>query len=318
MTSPASYNRGAVGKHWNLTDIPVEWQGYAILLRGDLDRDLVVDEDELDLIDWISFSEAVEDFQLQAGVDPPDAKLGPNTLRRLREVFAVQAPDVLIQIGEDLVFPPPETPVSEPPGPEITGRTPGEKRICHLWNRYGKAIHQQGTAHGLSTRSALAVFSVESGKAYDPATGLLIIRYEPHIFKRRSGREVRWARGGQRQEWVNFGRAYEVDKDAALKSCSYGLPQLMGFNWEVTTHPSPRDMVLAFQSSCEEQVAGFFGFVRTNNLLRFIEREDWRAFTRRYNGPGNVDVYSGRLIRALKVIDSLHQDGAIFEIWEGG
>jgi len=77
-------------------------------------------------------------------------------------------------------------------------------------------------------------------------------------------------------------------------------------------------MVLAFQSSCEEQVAGFFGFVRTNNLLRFIEREDWRAFTRRYNGPGNVDVYSGRLIRALKVIDSLHQDGAIFEIWEGG
>ncbi len=56
------------------------------------------------------------------------------------------------------------------------GRTPGEKRICHLWNRYGKAIHQQGAAHGLSTRSALAVFSVESGKAYDPATGLRIGR----------------------------------------------------------------------------------------------------------------------------------------------
>ncbi len=314
MPSPASYNRRAVGRHWNLTDIPVEWQGYAILLRGDLDRDLVLDEDELDAIDWIAFSEAVEDFQQQAGVVPPDAKLGPDTLRRLREVFGVPAPSVLRQIGEDLVFPPAEIPVSEPPGPETIGQTPEEKRICHLWNRYGKAIHQQAAAHGLSTRSALAVFSVESRQAYDPATGLLIIRYEPHIFRRRSGREVRWERGGQRQEWANFARAYEVNKDAALASCSYGLPQLMGFNWEVTAHPSPRDMVLAFQRSCEEQVAGFFGFVRANNLLRFIETEDWRAFTRVYNGPGNVDEYSTRLIRALKIVDSLRQDGATFEI----
>ena len=47
MTSPASYNLGAVEKHWNLSDIPVEWQGYTILLRGDLDRDLALDEDEL-------------------------------------------------------------------------------------------------------------------------------------------------------------------------------------------------------------------------------------------------------------------------------
>lgn len=70
---------------------------------------------------------------------------------------------------------------------------------------------------------------------------------------------------GATQEWANFTRAYEVNKDATLVSCSYGLPQLMGFNWEVTAHPSPRDMVLAFQRSCEEQVTGFFGFVRANN-----------------------------------------------------
>ncbi len=314
MSSPASYNRRSVGKRWNLTHIPVEWQGYAILLQGDLDRDRVIDEDELDAIDWISFSEAVEDFQQQTGVDPPDGKLGPDTLGRLQEIFGVPAPKILRQLGEDFVLLPPEMPVSEPPGPETIGHTPEERRICHLWNRYGKAIHQQASGHGLTTRSALAVFSVESGKAYDPGTGLLIIRYEPHIFRRKSGREVRWERGGQRKEWANFARAYEVDKDAAVASCSYGLPQLMGFNWEVTAHTSPRDMVLAFQRSCEEQIAGFFGFVSANNLLRFIQREEWREFTRRYNGTGNVDEYSGRLIRALKVVDSLRQDGAIFEI----
>lgn len=314
MTSPAFYNRRAVGRHWNLMDIPVEWQGYAILLRGDLDRDFIVDEDELDVIDWIAFSEAVEDFQHRSGLDPPDSKLGPNTLRRLRQVFSVPVSNVLKQIGEDLIFPPAEMPVSEPPGPEIMGQTPEEKRICRLWNRYGKAIHRQAATHGISTRSALAVFSVESGRAYDPATGLIIIRYEPHVFRRRSGHDIRWKRGGQQQEWTNLERAYEVNKEAALASCSYGLPQLMGFNWEVTDHPNQREMVLAFQRSCEEQVAGFFGFVRANNLLRFIERSDWRAFTRRYNGPGNVDEYSGRLIRALKVVDSLQQDGAAFEM----
>jgi hypothetical protein len=52
MTSPASYNRRAVGKHWNLMDIPVKWQGYATLRMGDLDRDRVLEEDEMDPGMW--------------------------------------------------------------------------------------------------------------------------------------------------------------------------------------------------------------------------------------------------------------------------
>ncbi len=314
MSSPATYNRNAVGKHWHIIDIPSEWQGYAILLKGDLDRDQILDESELEGIDWIAFSEAVEDFQKMAGIALTDGKLGPDTLKHLRKEYALPSQEVLLKVGDDLVFKPSEMPVSEPPGPELVGRTAEERRICHLWNCYGKAIGRQALANGLSTDGALAVFSVESGKAYDPATGLLIIRYEPHIFRRRSGRDVPGKRGGQRQEWISFSRAYSVDEEAALSSCSYGLPQLMGFNWRVTGHSSPRDMVLAFQRSCEEQIAGFFGFVKANNLLGFIRAEDWRAFTRVYNGPGNVDVYSRRLIRALKVIANLKADGASFEL----
>jgi hypothetical protein len=312
MSSPATYNRNAVGKHWHIIDIPSEWQGYPILLKGDLDSNQILDERELDSIDWIAFSEAVEDFQKMTGIALTDGKLGPKTLKHLQDQYALPSQDVLMKVGDDLVFKPSETPVSEPPGSEITGRNAEEKRICRLWNRYGKAIGRQALANGLSTDSALAVFSVESGSAYDPATGLLIIRYEPHIFTRRSGRDVPWKRGGQRQEWRSFSRAYDVDKEAALSSCSYGLPQLMGFNWRVTEHTSPKAMVLAFQRSCEEQIAGFFGFVEANNLLRYIKAANWRAFTRAYNGPGNVDIYSGRLIRALKVIDSLKADGASF------
>lgn len=39
-----------------------------------------------------------------------------------------------------------------------------------------------------------------------------------------------------------------------------------------------------------------------------------QTFARRYNGPANVDDYSGKLNRAMKVIGSLQQDGAKFQV----
>lgn len=88
----------------------------------------------------------------------------------------------------------------------------------------------------------------------------------------------------------------------------------MGFNTWVTRFKSAREMVLAFQDSCTEQVAGFFGFVTKNRLERYIVDRDWRSFARRYNGPANVDDYSCKLNRAMKVIVSLQQDGAKFQV----
>ena len=89
MVSAATYNRQALGKIWNLHDLPEAFPGYQILLQGDLDHDLSLEPDELDRIDWIAFSEAVGDFQERAGLAPRDAKLGPVTLRRLRESYGV-------------------------------------------------------------------------------------------------------------------------------------------------------------------------------------------------------------------------------------
>jgi hypothetical protein len=311
MVSAATYNRQAWGKIWNLHDLPEEYPGYRILLQGDLDHDLSLEPDELDQIDWIAFSEAVGDFQAQAGIVPRDAKLGPVTLRRLRESYGVapKPSEILLRLGE-MEFRPATVPVSEPPGPPLVGRTPEERSVATLWNRYGAAIYRQAQAYRLPVETALAVFFVESKLAYDPKTGLVIIRFEPHIFRRKAGQRVPYSRGGQQHEWRNLARAYDLDPEAALLSTSYGLPQLMGFNWQVTRHPNVKAMVLAFQDSCEEQVAGFFAFVEQNGLGRYILDADWRNFTRRYNGPGNVAVYSDRLRRALTVVNSLQEDGA--------
>jgi hypothetical protein len=311
MGSAATYNRQAWGKIWNLQDLPEGFSGCQILLQGDLDHDLSLAPEELDQIDWIAFSEAVGEFQARAGLAPRDGKLGPVTLRRLREFYgtAPQGPEILLRLGE-MELRPATVPVSEPPGPPLMGRTPGERSIVGLWNRYGAAIYRQARVYKLPVETALAVFFVESQTAYDPRTGLVIIRFEPHIFRRKARQEASWSRGGQQAEWRNLAGAFELDPDAALLSTSYGLPQLMGFNWQVTRHPSVRAMVLAFQDSCEEQVAGFFDFVEQNGLIGSILNGDWRGFTRRYNGPGNVEAYSRRLIRALQVVNTLKEDGA--------
>jgi len=318
MSSPATFNRHALGKIWTLADLPVEWEGFQILLGGDADHDLVIDPDEVDQIDWIAFSEAVGDFQRRAKMKlvEQDSELGKNTLKVLQNFFDPQAPTpgALREFG-DLAFRAATSPVCQPPGPPLVGHTPEERAVCRMWNNYGAAIAEQAAAHGIPVESSLGVFYVESKTAYDLATGLVLLRYEPHVFKKKSGgHDVPAERGGQAAEWRNFERAFEKHTDAALRSCSYGLPQLMGFNFGVTKHHSPREMVLAFQDSCMEQVAGFFGFVKANSLLKPILKQDWRTFARIYNGNGAVDDYSGKLNRAMKVIGSLKQDGAAFKV----
>jgi hypothetical protein len=315
MVSAAIYNRQAWGKIWNLQDLPQAYPGYRILLRGDGDHDLPLTPEELDQIDWQAFAETVAAFQTQAHLTPPDGKLGPITLRRLRAFYGVvpERPSVLKQLG-DLLFGPASVPVSAPPGPPLVGRTLIERNVANLWNHYGAAIYRQAQVCRVPAATALAVFLVESNMAYDPKTGLVIIRFEPHIFQRKSGVSVPYRRGGQQDEWQNLARAYDLHAEAALLSTSYGLPQLMGFNWPVTRHPGVRDLVLAFQDSCEEQVAGFFAFVEHNGLVRFILNGDWRGFARRYNGPGNVEDYAGRLRRALEAVNRLQEEGARFAV----
>jgi hypothetical protein len=315
MTSAATYNRNAQGTIWNLSDLPAKSSLYQILLKGDLDHNVRLGPAEADQVDWDSFSNAVKDFQTERSIHPQDGKLGPATLHELRECYRSPSDqaDALASLG-NLAFRPAAVPVSPPPGSPLTGGTPEEKSVCSLWNKYGAAIYHQAQTHGLPVETALAVFFVESQMAYHPATGLIIIRFEPRIFQKYAGQSVTYTRGGQGEEWQNLGRAYDLDADAALLSTSYGLPQLMGFNWQVTRHPDVRAMVLAFQNSCEEQVAGFFGFVEHNSLVRYIRAADWRGFTKYYNGPGNIDVYSGKLTRALMVVNSLKATGARFVV----
>jgi hypothetical protein len=296
-----AYNRSRFGIGYTLRDLPLEWGGTQILSSFDLDGDLTLSKTELDAVDWAAFTEAVSEAQADAGFSgaAADGKLGPDTLAVIKAKFAAAAPaaEILLRIG-DLELPAAEERIAPPPSVVPEKGTADGVAVARLWNSYGGAILEHANAAQVEPAVALAIFAVESKRAYDPTTGLVIVRFEPKVFLRRSsGRLVTSDHSSQLAEWQAVEEAYAIDPKAALESASYGLPQLMGFNYGVTSHPDARSLLLAFQRSAREQVAGFFGFVTANKLVDEARERRFVDFARRYNGVGKEQLYAAKMKR---------------------
>lgn len=72
--------------------------------------------------------------------------------------------------------------------------------------------------------------------------------------------------------------------EPALKSASWGMGQVMGFNHEPAGFSSASDMVEAMKSGEDAQLAAMAGFLVQNGLVGSLIRKDWAGFARRYNG----------------------------------
>jgi hypothetical protein len=320
--SPLVYNQNALGSFWHLFDLPAQWPGYDILAFADFNRNLDLDSEERRHIDWFAFTQCVIDFQKDHSLTPADGKLGPTTLKKLQAFYGELhaqsgAPQphspskpVLMSLAGKLDFFAPSTPTAPPKQLIPLSSDPQEASIARLWNRYGAAIGQCAEQHDLPVDRALAVFQVESKQAYDLETGLVLIRFESHVFKRYTQHTIHNAHGSQSQEWQALQQASSHNLEAALLSTSFGLPQLMGFNWQFTRHGSVDKMVMAFQDSCIAQINGFFDFIVKQNMLKHLQKSNWAEFVRRYNGPGNVADYTNKLTKALTLVSYLEQDGA--------
>jgi hypothetical protein len=125
-----------------------------------------------------------------------------------------------------------------------------------------------------------------------------IILFEAHIFDRlTSGKfrtkypnisSKRWDRKlylGGIQEYTRLDLASSLDRKAALASCSWGMFQIMGFNWKSSGAKSLEDFVQRMYSSTEEQVLLFINFIKSSGLLGFLKNGQWDSFAAGYNGP---------------------------------
>jgi len=85
--------------------------------------------------------------------------------------------------------------------------------------------------------------------------------------------------------------ACDIDEDAALRSVSWGLGQIMGNNFLAAGCDSVREMVEVACNSEKDQLVQMASFIRSNGLLQKLKDKDWVGFARGYNGPGYAQTH---------------------------
>jgi hypothetical protein len=123
--------------------------------------------------------------------------------------------------------------------------------------------------------------------------------FEPHIFWRELG-EIKRARAERaglayrkwgsapypRDSYPRLAAAIRIDRPAALRSASWGLGQIMGFNCRLAGYGTAEEMIADFLDDEERHLVAMVEFIEATGLDDDLRRHDWTGFARGYNGPG--------------------------------
>ena len=201
---------------------------------------------------------------------------------------------------------------------------------AQIYNNYGKYIYEKAAELKLPPSRAAAVIQVESSGRNFGEDGRLLIRFEPCVFY-----DI-WGRGHQQEfskhfqcgrpddkfresaaqnftefhgdyykEWKVFQFARTLDEDAALKSISMGLPQVMGFNYYMLGYSSAKEMFNAMSTSTKSQLDALFSALSYRDptgksCLDPLRAGDFVSFAGCYNGEGRNQEYGSKISQAAE------------------
>jgi hypothetical protein len=143
-----------------------------------------------------------------------------------------------------------------------------------------------------------AILEVESKGSGFISDGRMVILFEAHHFSKFSKRKFdathpqisspTWNRTLYKigaKEWERFDLALSLDRTAALLSTSYGLGQIMGFNYKLAGYPDVESMVKSFSYSEFYQLKGMLEFIKRSDIMyNALKEKDWKRFALLYNG----------------------------------
>lgn len=177
---------------------------------------------------------------------------------------------------------------------------------------------------GIDVAIIRAVAEVESSGSGFLQSGRPKVLFEGHVFwkqlkeagidptKFTSGNEdilyEKWSKEhyvGGAGEYSRLKRAMAIHEEVALKSASWGLFQIMGFNHGACGFGSVQDYVSAMYRSEREHLLALCNFIsrtisRGKKLVQYLRDEDWNGFFRGYNGSGySENGYDKRFSEAL-------------------
>lgn len=190
------------------------------------------------------------------------------------------------------------------------------------WNGFkGKAkriedvdLPRIGYKIGVGEDEIHAVLDVESrGKGFD-SKGRPIILFERHWFYRflsgaKRDRAVKedlavskWSRATyNKDQYSLLEQAMKIDETAALKSASWGLGQVMGFNHSLAGYSTVQSFVKDMMDDEDNHLEAMINFIINTGLDDEVREHRWAAFAKGYNGAGyKANNYDVRLQRAFK------------------
>lgn len=121
---------------------------------------------------------------------------------------------------------------------------------------------------------------VKKGEAFARAT---MIKY-PDICNTTTGGYV-----GGKAELKRLDKAKAIDEECALLSASYGLFQIMGFNFKQAGFNSVQGYYSAVCKSEAYQLDAFINYLLLDtdkSMLNALRKKDFTSFAKEYNGPG--------------------------------
>lgn len=168
-----------------------------------------------------------------------------------------------------------------------------------------------------------AVIDVEAaGEGFDKQ-GRPTILFEPHVFWGELGKihyytkraelqkshpgilSPTWDKslyriGGSSHDKLKIGA--DLHWEAAHKSASWGLGQIMGFNAQKIGYATLKDFIDDMYESEAKQLKAMGMFLKANNLISKLQRHDWAGFARGYNGSAYAkNQYDVKLADAYKL-----------------
>lgn len=184
------------------------------------------------------------------------------------------------------------------------------------------ALQQAADHLGVPLAVVQAVNSVESrGTGFLP-DGRPVILFERHIFYRQlktAGADAaaisqkypalcnpkRGGYVGGAGEWKRLNLAATLcpaASMAAIEAASWGLFQIMGFQWSVLGYESANTFAHDMHRSEAAQLGAFVRFIMIYaNLHKALKARKWATFARLYNGPAYRDnLYDIKLARAYE------------------
>lgn len=173
---------------------------------------------------------------------------------------------------------------------------------------------------GVQVAMIRAFAEVESGgKSGFGASGLPIIAFEGHIFRKytnhiydlthpllsyvyvkKAGDEWQKNNADQTTAWATLKEAMDLDHDAALMACSWGMFQVMGFNYATCGYADVDSFVESMKAGERGQLDAFVGYCKkAAGLRQALADKDFAKCASLYNGSDYGD-YDKRIEKAFK------------------